>query len=369
MQEKGGLRLGLLAAVWTLPLVYWSVQAYIVGRSFGKPIALADAFAGEILYCSLWVALTPLVLWLVRRFPMERGHWAGPALVHLGFAVALSFTHRLIWIFMARPVVPKLRESTITEQLQMLMAYDYGVGIYWLTLLIDRALIYRQQYREEEVRSARLEAQLSQAQLAALKMQLHPHFLFNTLHAISALVQEDPEAAERMIARLSELLRLSLDNAGTQIAPLRKELEFLERYLEIERIRFEDRLDVRFEIEPETLDAVVPNLILQPLVENAIRHGLANISGAGRIAIRSRQENGRLVLEVADNGIGLADGVEVRQGMGLGITRARLEGLYGAGQRLELQPAEGGGLRVTLDLPLRKTAVLAKDTELYAVSR
>lgn len=367
MREKGGLRLGLLVAVWTLPLVYWSVQAYVLGRRFGKPIPLADAFTGEILYCALWIALTPLVLWLSRRFPMERGHWVTPALVHLGFAIALSVTHRVVLIFMARPVIPKLRETSVSEQLQMLMFYDYGIGIYWLTLLIDRALVYYQRYRQEEVRVARLEAQLSQAQLAALKMQLHPHFLFNTLHAISALVQEDPEAAERMIARLSELLRLSLDSVGTQVAPLRKELEFLERYLEIERIRFEDRLDVQFDIDPETLDAAVPSLILQPLVENAIRHGLANLVGTGRIAIRARQSKGRLTLQVADNGAGLGSGV--KQGMGLGITRARLEGLYGSDQRLDLRPADGGGVEVTLDLPLRKEALPAGDAELYAVIR
>src|SRR5262249_5377631 len=158
---------------------------------------------------------------------------------------------------------------------------------------------YYARYQEGRVRASRLETRLAQAQLNALKMQLHPHFLFNTLHSISSLVNEDPEAAEAMIARFSELLRLSLENTGAEEVPLSQEVEFIERYLEIEQIRFEDRLHIHFDIDPQTLDARVPNLILQPLVENAIRHGIAENSG-GRVEVRSRLVEGKLLLQVLD---------------------------------------------------------------------
>src|SRR5262249_40591374 len=189
-----------------------------------------------------------------------------------------------------------------------------------------------------ELKASQLEARLAQAQLQALKMQLHPHFLFNTLHAISALMRKDVEEADRMITRLSDLLRLTLENVGAQEATLRQELEILGRYLEIEQRRFGDRLQVKMEIEPETLDARAPNLILQPLVENAIRHGIAPRSAPGLIEIRASRAGDKLELQVRDNGVGLpTDHREpIKEGVGLANTRARLEQLYGAAYRFEV---------------------------------
>src|SRR6185369_4509061 len=198
---------------------------------------------------------------------------------------------------------------------------------------------YYREGREREIHAAALEAQLAQAQLQTLKMQLQPHFLFNTLNSISALNHEDPRAANRMIARLSELLRLTLENDGAQEVSLHQELDFLKRYLEIQQVRFGDRLKVHFDVAPETMDARVPNLLLQPLVENAIQHGLAPFSAPGEIHIHASRENGLLCLRIADSGPGLPASTPsgAPDGIGLANTRARLQQLYGDAHRFELR--------------------------------
>jgi sensor histidine kinase YesM len=191
-----------------------------------------------------------------------------------------------------------------------------------------------------------------EARLKTLEAELHPHFLFNTLHAISTLVHTDPEAADRMISRLSDLLRLTFDRSGAAGVPLKEELEFLQKYLEIEQIRFQDRLTVNFDIDPDTLDTDVPRMILQPLVENAIKHGIAPRSGQGLIQISARKQGDKVLIEVRDNGVGLSKNARARfsNGVGLSNTRARLECLYGSEQRLDF--AEGqGGLAVQMLIP------------------
>jgi sensor histidine kinase YesM len=201
---------------------------------------------------------------------------------------------------------------------------------------------------------------LTLAQLEALKMQLHPHFLFNTLHSISALVHRDPDAADRMIARLGDFLRLTLENSGAAEVSLQKELEFLTCYLEIERVRFQDRLTTSVEVEPSALDSPVPNLILQPIVENALRHGVAQSSAPGRVEISAKRENGSLRIRVRDNGPGLnrvtGSREAFKEGVGLSNTRARLEQLYGESHRFEMSDAPDGGLLVTMVIPARAVA-------------
>jgi LytS/YehU family sensor histidine kinase len=184
-------------------------------------------------------------------------------------------------------------------------------------------------------------------------MQIHPHFLFNTLHAISALVEENPVAARKMIARLGDMLRLSLEKNNAPEITLKQEVEFLQRYLAIEQIRFQDRLVVNFEIVPETQEARVPNLLLQPLVENAIRHGIAPYSKGGRIDIRARRDNGMLQLEIQDDGRGIAATDNLSEGIGLKNTRQRLEQLYGSNQELRLQNGDSGGFLVQVRLPFQ----------------
>jgi LytS/YehU family sensor histidine kinase len=219
---------------------------------------------------------------------------------------------------------------------------------------------YYRQFRDRELKATRLEGKLAQAQLQVLKMQLHPHFLFNTLNAISALLHKDAESADVMIARLGELLRTTLENVGTQEIPLRQELEFIQPYLEIEKARLGDRLQVEMHIDPEAMDAAVPNLVLQPIVENAIRHGIAPYAEKGRIDIRARRESGILRMEVEDNGPGLSfeQQVNFRPGVGITNTRARLQQLYGLDHQFEMKNGASRGLTVTLVIPARESMPL-----------
>ncbi|HTF38826.1 MAG TPA: histidine kinase, partial [Blastocatellia bacterium] len=335
-------------------------QMYLAYSRRDIPIRWERIFTVELLYAYIWAALTPLILWLARRYPIERWNWVRGLLVHLAASLFVGFGTRVLHDLLLYSLVGdsgwKLSVSKLL--LNVYFMTDYGVMLYWLILLISYSFNYQRRYREGEVRATRLEAQLAQAQLQALKMQLHPHFLFNTLHSISALVHKNADAADKMIARLGDFLRLTLENSGAQEVSLGQELEFLKCYLEIERIRFEDRLTVQMNIEPQTLDARLPNLILQPIVENAIRHGISPRTTAGRIEIEARRLNGTLQVQVTDNGPGLSSdsssGSIVKAGVGLANTQARLKQLYGDEHRLDLANAASGGLTVILEIPFRE---------------
>jgi LytS/YehU family sensor histidine kinase len=241
--------------------------------------------------------------------------------------------------------------------------------MYWLILIACHAIQYQARLRAGELKASQLEAQLAQAQLSALKMQLHPHFLFNTLHSISALLHVDVEAADRMVARLGDFLRLTLDNSENQEVTLEQELEFLRCYLDIELTRFQDRLTVDLDIASETLTAQVPNLIMQPIVENAIRHGIATRIEPGRIWISSERKDGRLRIQIRDDGPGFASkpispGRERQFGEGIGLSnaRARLARLYGSEHVLDLSNGREGGAIVTLEMPFRARNVVQYET-------
>jgi len=226
-----------------------------------------------------------------------------------------------------------------------------------MILAVCHAMEYYRKFRENEIRASHLEMRLAQSQLQALKMQLHPHFLFNTLHSISALMNKDMKTADKMISRLGDFLRLTLENSGAQQVTLQQELDFLKCYLEIEQIRFQDRLSVQMNIDPEIVDAKVPNLILQPIVENAIRHGIAPRVEPGIINIDAQRHNGMLEINIKDNGPGLnsnGSNGNFREGVGLSNTRARLTQLYGELHRFNLKNAEGGGLVVNIQIPIQK---------------
>jgi signal transduction histidine kinase len=311
----------------------------------------------------VWGCLTPLILGLGRRVTGGGATWFRGLLIHLPFSLLLPAAHVAASTYIRMLIQPfdvwsdtRPFLQQYSGELRSLFLFDFFV--YWAVLGVGYAFDYRERYRERESAASELKAQLAQAKLEALKMQLHPHFLFNTLHSISALLHRDPDAADRMIARLGDFLRLTLENSGAQEVSLQKELDFLTCYLEIERVRFQDRLTTSVEVEPAALDAFVPNLILQPIVENAIRHGIAQTRGPGRVEIYAKREHGSLRIRVRDNGPGLLaitrpdDGL--REGLGLSNTRARLEQLYGAAHRFELENAPGGGLLVTLEIPTAK---------------
>jgi two-component system, LytTR family, sensor kinase len=227
-----------------------------------------------------------------------------------------------------------------------------NILFYWAIVAAAHGLIYYHSSKERAIRASQLEARLAAAKLQLLQMQLHPHFLFNTLHTISELVHEDPETADRMIAGLSELLREALAASDVQEVPLRRELALVGRYLEIQHARFGDRLHVQVDVADDVLDALVPHLILQPIVENAIRHGIGSRAGRGRIRIAAARTADVLRVEIQDDGRGLqeANGAAI-EGVGLGNTRQRLHALYGEGDRLTVSPAPGGGVTIAILIP------------------
>jgi two-component sensor histidine kinase len=314
-----------------------------------------------------WYALGIIsigVIWFANRNPLEPNrtkHWVA---VH--FAAALVFGG-LYAVFTSWLVAG---ERSVMHPGQIL-TFSYLIRTYWVHYLILYVVIYwlvvgghlgwhyYRRYRERDFETIQLQRALVEARLEALRMQLNPHFLFNTLHAISALIHENPEAADRVVARLSELLRLTLDQTKPQEVPLSEEMAFLDRYLEIEQTRFAERLKVVKDISIEAQQALVPYLILQPLVENAIRHGIEPREDLGLLRICACRKDGLLELRVRDNGDGLSNsGVPAQEGIGLSNTRSRLRHLYGENCRLELAPAEGGGLEARVNIPFHTSPSL-----------
>jgi two-component system, LytTR family, sensor kinase len=358
--DRRWLRAFFIVGVWTLFGVFLASQSTLAFSRRDRPFSWPRILLVEMAFAYIWAALTPWVLWLARRFPIERGRLPRSLTVHVLASVVSGFATRAFRDLMFIYFVWGYDDGLPWTKLFFngYLFFDYGTLLYWLILLISYATNYYQRYRVGELRAMRLEAQLAQAQLHALKMQLQPHFLFNTLHSISALVHKDAPAADRMIARLGDFLRLTLDSAGVQEVSLRQELEFLKCYLDIERIRFKDRLSVEMNIEAQALEARLPNLILQPIVENAIRHGIAPRTDAGRIEITARRLDGALQVQITDNGPGLAangnNGRIVKEGVGLANTQARLQQLYGDGSRLDLANTAKGGLSVTLEIPFNQ---------------
>jgi two-component system LytT family sensor kinase len=347
MLDRRWIRWLLAFLGWTFVALFFASQTYLNYRSSGgrAPVGLILKMNLEEWY--LWGFLAPAIVWLARRIPVERSHWARSLMIHLSASVGFAFLEWWANNFLRHHVLG------FSQSVKLVYVFHQNLTTYWIMVAATQGYLYYSRYRESEVRTAQLSAQLAQAQLQALRMQLHPHFLFNTLNAISTLVHKDPEIADRMIARLSDLLRMTLENIGAQEVRLAKELEFLERYLEIERMRFADRLEVRMRISPETLDARTPYLILQPLVENAIRHGIAPRSAPGRIEVSAERKDGMLVLMVKDDGPGIPAEKNPKDGVGISSTRARLERLYGAAHRFALQNGAQGGLIVTLTLPFQ----------------
>src|SRR5262252_5435620 len=357
---------------WTLIGLIFTLNYYFFADHyvaiFRQPPTLPQMLIWELPYWFLWAALSPLVFWLTRRFPLQRGQLLVNSGVHIAACLGLSILHRAAYLvvgWLLHVAVYRHLSSSISEVFSFLLLFNLQTGFmsYGTVLLVSYVIDYYRRYQDEELKISRLKAELAeaqlqttQAQLQSLKMQLQPHFLFNTLNSISTLLDEDVEAAEEMLARLGDFLRLTLDNSGAEEVTLQEELEFLRCYLEIEQVRFQDRLMVRMEIQPETLEAMVPNLILQLIVENAIRHGIVQEVGKGRIEIHSSRSNGILRLQVTDNGRGLhaeatPDRSSNKRGLGFTLTRERLERLYAARQRFSMEDGARGGVQVTLEIP------------------
>jgi two-component system, LytTR family, sensor kinase len=320
--------------------------------------------------CWLKAFLTMPLAGLLPKIPFTRETWKRRAAQYLGILVLFILVHGIVRPF-AVPFIlwmgPQNMHYTIMEKIKIewqsiVVADTWGLA---LIVLIFHVIRYREQMRARELHQERLQAQLARAELQILKMQLQPHFLFNTLNTIYNLAPQNSRKAQLMIARLSELLRLSLEHVSTETVPLQRELEFLNSYLEVEKTRFEERLQIVFDIDPETLDAEVPNMILQPLLENSIRHGIGKKAAGGTIGITSRKAGSRLVLLVTDDGKGLSPGLSsVVRGIGLSNTRARLAQLYGQDFHFDLSPAMEG-TKATIEIPFQTK--LAKDREEYLI--
>lgn len=354
----------------TLIFLFWTALATLSAVSrlldtrdanFTRMISPAGPIALAYVEAWIWAAFTPLIFWLSSQTTITRSKWVTiPLLVVAGIAISiavfvlLNYARGLVMPVPVRrrgpaPGFMPLREIGRFRFLNQLIVYGAIVAAGYA-----REFFVRDQARQRESlalasQTAKLQAQLAEARLDALRMQLNPHFLFNTLHAVSALVERDPAGVRKMIARLSELLRHTIDSRATDEVPLRDELAFLRRYLEIMEVRFQGQLRVSIEVADDLLDALVPNLILQPLVENALEHGVSRDTGHGDIAVSITLRDESLRLCVRDHGPGLPH--NMTRGVGLDNTRARLEQLYGDDASLSLLPAEGGGVRAEIDLP------------------
>lgn len=359
MLQRRWPRWWFIAAIWTLPGLYFAVQVYLQRSYENHPISIGQAFLRGLIFWMLWAVSSPVILWLARAFPFARRQWSDALLFHLPAGTIFSLGHLLLYVIITMRLGgnPPQSFEEFLAQFQPVFLYSFAWWslVYWTILVASYAFDFYERYQDGLLRASQLEAQLAQAELQALKMQLHPHFLFNTLHSISALLHEDIETADKMVARLGDFLRMTLHNSGSHEIALEEELKFLECYLAIERLRFQDRLSVEFEIDPAARSASVPNLILQPIVENAIRHGITPLTGPGHLAIRAWPEGDRLRLEVQDNGPGLTTHYRASKGLGLANARARLEGFYGGQHRLDLASPSAGGLVVIIELPLDMT--------------
>lgn len=332
------------------------------GSPAPPPVSWLTLLAGELPVWYSWLLISPIVVLLARRFPIIGPRWWRSVPVHV--AAGLAFTVVVIMITTAIRLLYGMDSGLSyidTVAVDFLRYFGYFLVIYAAIVAIFHAVEYHWALRGRELHASRLEARLAHSQLDVLKMQLQPHFLFNTLNSIAALMFKDVGAAHRTIVLLADLLRLSLENAAEHEVPLRDELAFLDRYLEIQRIRFRDRLQVDYRVDPDAERLLVPRLLLQPLVENSIRHGVERQVGVGEIVVRCAVDGDRLTIEIRDNGPGVrADRARNGPARGIGIrnTRLRLATLYGDDYEMSIDSVEPTGAIVRIEIPRRTTAAV-----------
>jgi signal transduction histidine kinase len=352
--------------IWPVSFGVWTFLAFMAGFSmyrfnilFWKPSAsLWEEVRLPLINYLIFATFTPLLLQISLRYPIERSNWRWRSPMYAAGTVIFAAGHALVRMLVYPVIDPMTKYAfpvgwSLFGRLFLYNFFDDCIAVYLPIIAIAHVLWYYHEFRDRDLRTSKLETRLAQAQLDALKSQLQPHFLFNTLHSISSLMLTNVQAADTMLVRLSDLLRMSLENNTVQETALNREMQFVNGYLEIEKMRFGDRLQFRCNVDPDTLDARVPHLLLQPLVENAIRHGISHRVEGGEVWITAMRRNDELHIEVGDNGPGFSRNSQwnAKQGLGLNATRERLRIFYRDHQSFGIQSAPGRGTTVSIHLP------------------
>jgi two-component system LytT family sensor kinase len=353
------IQLGLGASAVGLATTTWF---YAASRLEGSGTSFMDVAQFFVPFCFVWALFLPVVLWMAKLYPVRPGRVVPSLLRHVPLAFFLAFVNTTLRFILQLQFSASVESGSPGQSpfqpLLGLAAYEAPLHFLVYGAILGAAFLadYARRLREREVATARLSAQLAQAQLQALRMQLNPHFLFNALNGVVTLVRDgERERAVRMLVKLSELLRYVLDESGGQEVPLKTELGFVERYLQLEQIRFSDRFSVTLDIDPETTEALVPSLLLQPVVENAVRHGIARQAGVTGLIITAKRNSDRLQLTVVDDGPGFDEDAWVNPGKGMGIrnTRTRLAQMYGDDHSFSMERVSPRGTAATISIPFR----------------
>ena len=349
------VRWPLLFALWTVIGLSFAGQFYLATAQAGAPVSWRQALSGSLGDWYVIALLAVPTVLLVRHFPIGRERWTAGLLAHvlgsLLFSAGFMVVRAAVAEWQGWAAGLSVEYGEVFRSL-LVKTWHFNILIFWAIVVLLHAIAFYRESQERARRALELEKRLAEARLMALQMQLNPHFLFNALNGIATLMHRDVDTADRMLMRLAELLRLTLEKTGDQETTVRNEIALLDRYLEIERLRFGDRLEVRFELPPETLDARVPTLLLQPLVENSIKHGLATRAQRGLIELAARRDGQMLTIEIKDNGVGIKPrSGAAGTGVGLSNTRSRLQQLYGDRQSLDLSNRSEGGALVRVRLP------------------
>jgi two-component system, LytTR family, sensor kinase len=356
-RPRYGLSSRVMLAAAAVLSVLSSLLAAEIATSNGNPPAWRSIIILNCSYWFAWALCAPALVWLSQHFRFERHGLGRALLVHLPGVALFSLSHIAVitavqwWLAMSagRPFEwgPEFRHAALTNLPWEMITYSAIAAV-------SHAVLYYRETRDRAARATQIEAQLIKVRMVTLQQQLQPHFLFNTLHAISTLMHRDVDAADRTLMRLSDLLRMTLEYAGRPEVTLHTELDFLSKYLEIEQTRFAERLIVHFDIDAETLDTLLPSLLLQPLVENAIKHGVSRKAGPGHVNITTRRDHDKLWIEIRDDGAGLSESAlsALQKGVGVSTTRARLQHQFGADFRFEFHRQEPG-VSVVVAVPWR----------------
>ncbi len=350
----------VVVGFWTVIVLAYSTRTEVRAGTFEwVPITWIDALKAAAAQWYAWGLLSIGIYWVNRALPVARDALLTRLLIHVPLSLAFTVAYTYLNYGLSHAMGASVEINWVGESIYATLTrvtYRLGTFVYWAIVAMCVALEYQSDSKDRQFRNAQLERLLSEARLATLRTRLDPHFLFNTLNAISAYVESRPREARAMLEQLGEMLRMSLDSADEHEIPLEREMAFIDRYVQLQLMRLGDRLDVDVDVAPDVLHAAVPTFILQPLIENAIRHGISQITGRGRITLRAWRDAGTLRLSVRDNGPGLPEGWTMQRNLGIGLsnTQERLWHLYGdAEHRLHVGPAPGGGVLVDVAMPYR----------------